>query len=127
MNRGPTEEEYRYFLNELRGGITHFDKGVLKQRGMATYIKQNTPASMLADARRAISERKVSKMKAFVLSILRQEKNCHRLEKVDAAALLDEQRMIVSALAWGQEHPGIEKRGGATRIAEKSEGAHRCR
>ena len=76
-----------------------------------SYIKQNTPASMLADARRAISERTVSKMKAFVLSILRQEKNCHRLEKVDAEALLDEQRRIVSALAWGQEHPGIEKRG----------------
>ena len=110
INQGPTEDEYRYFLNDVRGGITHFDKRVLKQRGMATYIKQNTPASMLADARRAVSERMVPKMKAFVLSILRQEKNCHRLAKVDADALLDEQRRIVSALAWGEQHQGIEKR-----------------
>jgi hypothetical protein len=110
INQGPTEDEYRYFLNDVRGGITHFDKRVLTQRGMATYIKQNTPASMLADARRAVSERMVPKMKAFVLSILRQEKNCHRLAKVDAEALLEEQREIVDALAWGKEHASIQQR-----------------
>ena len=60
------------------------------------------PASLLADARRAVSERMVPKLKAFILSILRQEKNCHSLAKVDAEALLEEQREIVDALAWGK-------------------------
>ena len=127
MNQGPTENEYRYFLNEVRGGITHVDKEVLTQKGMVTYIKQNTPPSMLADARRAISERTVSKIKAFVLSILRQEKNCHRLGKVDAEALLDEQRMIVSALAWGEAASGNREKTGATRTAKKSDWPHCCR
>ena len=75
-----------------------------------TYIKENMPASLLADARRAVSERMVPKLKAFILSILRQEKNCHSLAKVDAEALLEEQREIVDALAWGKEHASIQQR-----------------
>ena len=38
------------------------------------------------------------------------EKNCHSLAKVDAEALLEEQREIVDALARGKEHASIQQR-----------------
>ena len=61
-------------------------------------LHQRQYASVAASRRPARCVRKNgAKLKAFILSILRQEKNCHSLAKVDAEALLEEQREIVDA------------------------------
>ena len=74
MGRGPTQEEYARFVNDVRGGQRNFNLSILTQTGIVRYFKTNLPSTMLADARRCVSERLVKKIKLFVLAIYEQKK-----------------------------------------------------